>query len=123
MKAANGTPSSSRVDWLEVRGKSVNLSWYSAYPEIDGWRTVPWLGRISVALDPWVFHEHMSWIQVFEGQNGSFVIWDPEIGWTWTAEGWFPYLYSYGNTCWYYFLSGPSPRWFFNLNTGEWELF
>lgn len=123
MKAAAGSPSSSRVDWLEVRGSPAQLSWYSPYPEIDGWRTVPWIGRVSVGLHPWIFHEQMSWIQVIEGQDGSFAIWDPALGWMWTAEGWFPYLYAYGKASWLYFLTGPIPRWFFNLNQGEWELF
>ena len=109
------------TEW-RILGRPETPHWYSGYPEFNGWRAVAWMGRISVAESPWIYHEEMSWLQVFAGGNGNYAIWDPVVGWMWTAEGWFPYLYSWDKASWFYFLAGPSPRWFYTFKSGEWEV-
>ena len=81
-----------------------------------------WLGRIHTRKAPWIYHEQLSWVYALDGTGDNLSFWDPALVWLWTAKGWFPYLYAYATGDWYYFFAGPGPRWFFNLNKGEWEV-
>ena len=49
-------------------------------------------------------------------------LWTPDLGWLWTTESLYPYLYSSSEGAWLWYQRGSSsPRWFYNYGTGSWE--
>lgn len=107
-------------EWRVLKAKQP-ARWFEAYPLIGAWRDVSWLGFIFPANAPWIFHEGMGWNYMRDLGQGRFHLWDTALGWTYTAEDFFPHLFTYGERKWYLFIEGPDPRWFWNLTDGRWE--
>jgi hypothetical protein len=95
----------------------------------DGWCDSAWLGRFHERDYPWVYHEEHGWLYPVGRGNANFYFFDWSLGWLWTAEETYPYLYRYSDASWLYYLEGTGStgvRWFYNCNPAvndwEWDL-
>jgi hypothetical protein len=46
----------------------------------------------------------MHWLYANAGENGDLWLWSDQLGWLWTAENVYPYLYGHSNADWFYFF-------------------
>ncbi|MDX2109613.1 MAG: SMP-30/gluconolactonase/LRE family protein [Verrucomicrobiota bacterium] len=83
----------------------------------DDTRATNKLGTILVS-GPWVWSEAHSWWYIHPLGRNSFFLYDfaPELGWLWSGESFYPYLYSFKEGCWlYYYSISEKTRWFARL--------
>ena len=80
------------------------LWWESAPKESGSWRVSPWLGTFLPDASGWIYHSEMDWLYVQAGPKDDLWLWQPKLGWLWTAQDVFPHLYGHRISDWYYFL-------------------
>ncbi len=94
------------------------LWWESAQKENGSWRTSPWLGTFLPDSSGWIYHSEMDWLYVQAGPEGDLWLWQPKLGWLWTAQDVFPHLYGHRISDWYYFLKKQDGTpWFYDYST------
>jgi len=94
------------------------LWWESARKENGSWRTSPWLGSFLPDASGWIYHSEMDWLYVQAGPEGDLWLWQPKLGWLWTARDVFPHLYGHQISDWYYFLKKEDGTpWFYDYST------
>jgi hypothetical protein len=96
----------------------------------DLWRDSAWFGWYAhAAMNPgWIYHlEHgnlYTLVDEASGQNG-FYLFDADIGYLWSHETLYPYLYAFERDEWLYYLLGSGlgeSRWFYGYNSGWFSL-
>ncbi|MFP6854901.1 MAG: hypothetical protein VB980_03895, partial [Opitutales bacterium] len=103
-------------------------SWSTAaWAGSDSWRKSAWFGSFLVTTEgKWIYHEKHGWIYAPGGGDNldDVWFWSESLGWTWTNQATYPYLYkstgaSTGN--WLYFWDSYSPvggsRYFYDFST------
>jgi hypothetical protein len=87
----------------------------------DGYQST--LGYVNDTGEGWWFHYGLSrFIYPYSGAtDASLWIYIQSLGWCWTAEAYYPYLYRWEDGSWLLPLLDSNDFWFFNLNTNEWE--
>jgi peptidyl-prolyl cis-trans isomerase A (cyclophilin A) len=96
-------------------------SWESAESVGDGWYNLPWLGHYYSTSDNWVYHVYHGWLYRPASDMSSIWLHDQELGWVWTKESVYPFLYQYSTQGWLYYLSRSSnPRSFYDFEVGQW---
>jgi hypothetical protein len=94
------------------------LWWESAQKENGSWRTSPWLGTFLPDASGWIYHSEMDWLYAQAGPEGDLWLWQPKLGWLWTAQDVFPHLYGHQISDWYYFLKKEDTiPWFYDYST------
>ena len=94
------------------------LWWESAQKENGSWRTSPWLGTFLPDASGWIYHSEMDWLYVQSDPEGDLWLWQPKLGWLWTAQEVFPHLYGHQISDWYYFLKKKDGTpWFYDYST------
>ncbi|MDC0157546.1 cadherin domain-containing protein [Verrucomicrobia bacterium] len=94
------------------------LWWKSARKQNGSWRTSPWLGSFLPDASGWIYHSEMDWLYVQAGPEGDLWLWQPKLGWLWTARDVFPHLYGHQISDWYYFLKKEDGTpWFYDYST------
>jgi len=93
------------------------LWWESARKENGSWRTSPWFGSFLPDASGWIYHSEMDWLYVQAGPGGDLWLWQPKLGWLWTARDVFPHLYGHQISDWYYFLKKEDGTpWFYDYS-------
>jgi hypothetical protein len=93
------------------------LWWESAQKENGSWRTSAWLGTFLPDASGWIYHAEMDWLYVQAGPKGDLWLWQPRLGWLWTAQDVFPHLYGHQISDWYYFLKKQDGTpWFYDYS-------
>lgn len=88
---------------------------WAHYPvEEDGWKTVPWFGRIYDDPDShWIYHECHGWMYGLGFTEKSIWFWEEVLGWVWTGEDAYPWMYREGIGIWREDIYGTfEPRWY-----------
>ena len=94
------------------------LWWENAQKENGSWRTSPWLGSFLPDASGWIYHSEMDWLYVQSDPEGDLWLWQPKLGWLWTAQEVFPHLYGHQISDWYYFLKKKDGTpWFYDYST------
>ena len=86
------------------------------------WRSSNWFGNFSVTSGNWIFHEKHGWLYSSGGGDdlSNLWFWSQDLGWTWTNQKIYPYLYSASNGNWLYFWNSYSrrgKRYFYDFST------
>lgn len=84
-----------------------------------GWKYVEWLGWISDADYPWIYHEKLGWIQVSAINPEELWVWQERIDWSYTAAGIFPMVFRYSDGTWLQLQFGNEPGEFNLLPTTD----
>ncbi len=95
----------------------LNLWWENTAKANGSWRTSPWLGTFLPDASGWIYHSEMEWLYAQAGPEGDLWLWQPKLGWLWTAQGVFPHLYGHQISDWYYFLKKEDTiPWFYDYS-------
>tara|TARA_B110000305_G_C19453671_1_gene649522 strand:- start:679 stop:957 length:279 start_codon:yes stop_codon:yes gene_type:complete len=69
----------------------------------DNWYQSEWFGVFKHAQSEWIYHAELGWLYHGPvGQNGTW-FWASELGWSWTREGLWPYLWKQNDGGWLYY--------------------
>ena len=88
------------------------------------WKELPWFGTFWDKEFPWVYHAEHGWL--YAGGTGGTSMWfyDLEIGWWWTNQQYYPYIYLDSEKDWIFYQpnSDSSNRFFyFFKDGGKWQ--
>jgi hypothetical protein len=104
-----------------VEGK--NPEWIEATPgEATDWWTSPWLGSFYQSPNGWAMHGKLGWVYPVESPTAGLWFWKDGLGWLWTDDGVYPFLYGAGGTGWLYFFGQhEGTRLFYDYGKREWK--
>ena len=79
--------------------------WIYAQPTVakDWWRS-HWFGNFYLNTNGWARHEKLGWVYPMKSPTAGLWLWKKDIGWLWTAEGIYPYLFDVPRGGWLYFF-------------------
>jgi iron(II)-dependent oxidoreductase len=96
--------------------------WAGAWDLGQGWRWMDWFGYFAAGPEPWIYHAEHAWMYAVGTSAASLWLWTPDLGWLWTADEVYPFLYSAARQTWlFYAKDSRGPRWFFNWAAQRWE--
>ena len=129
-----GTSSSRLRDWLDPdntgllymdgRDPAAGSTWDAGYQSLgDGWRRLAWFGDyIPMGGDGWIWHNRHGFLFVpADAASGSIWLFAQDMGWLWTGNTTYPFLYRSSDGAWVWYNGATGPRWFRNMATGVWE--
>ena len=107
-----------------------NLIWQKSISHGHDWKSEPWFGNFMDKYFPWIYHEHIGWMYVGGGvqaydvelKTGGFWLYAETIGWFWTHDDAFPWVYLNDEKSWLYFDLDSSPRRYYLVNQNTWKV-
>lgn len=117
-------------NWAKVAQVYVGIAFETYFGTLtatgNGWWESSWLGFFNGLNYPIIYQEDQGfWICSGEGmKNGanSFWFYDYILGWVWTANGNYPWIYVNARQSWaYYAHNDANFRWFYFQSSGLWE--
>jgi hypothetical protein len=90
----------------------VGPAWASAFAsgQAADWWTSPWLGSFFLGKNGWLRHETIGWLFAVDDGAGGVWFWQENLGWLWTAEGVYPYLFLNAEKGWGFLLGDTAGR-------------
>lgn len=86
----------------------------------DGWRESAWFGYFNEYLaPPWIFSEELGWMYANVNQDGTFFLYFPHFAWIWSSEEFYPYIYGFDQSSWFYYWRGYAGAIWVNLSTNQ----
>jgi hypothetical protein len=73
----------------------------------NNWKQSSWFGTFYAAANGWQYHESLGWAYGSVIHEDSVWFWNQALGWFWTGDAIFPYLYISEEKTWFY-LTGKS---------------
>ena len=99
---------------------AVNLLTSQKVPQ---WYNSKWLGTYYDSTQGWIYHNYMEWVYSTGAAGDGLWLWHENIGWMWTQDGIYPYLYNYLNEHWIYLdLTAKTDKRFYDFSLGTWKL-
>lgn len=96
--------------------------WSGATDVGQGWMYLDWFGYFSSQYPPWIYHLQHGWMYTVGDSTGNIWLYTSDMGWLWTSEQSYSWMFSQSQNSWlYYQKDSDSPRWFFNMNTQQWQ--
>ena len=88
-----------------------------------GWRRLTWFGDYALmGAEGWIWHNKHGFFYVSTSSTpGDVWLYANDMGWLYTGNTLYPYLYRSSPAAWLWYNGSTSPRWFRNMNTGRWE--
>ena len=103
--------------------RSAIIPWCNSISIEDGWRYSEWFG-LFYPIDGWIFHEFHRFLYTEGRTESNLWIWDSRIGWFWTSKETYPSVYRSEESIWLWYLNESSdPRFFYDLQQGNWRAF
>ncbi len=99
------------------------LAWDFGYTDMGGgWRRLGWFGDYAVMGSGWIWHNKHGFFYVAANSTPWDVwLYANDMGWLWTGNSTYPYLYRSSDSVWLWYNGSTSPRWFRNMNDSTWE--
>ena len=98
--------------------------WDSGYTDIGGgWRRLAWFGDyVPMGGDGWIWHNKHGFLFATAASAASDIwFYTNDMGWLWTANATYPFLYRASDGAWLWYNGATNPRWFRNMTAGTWE--
>lgn len=97
-------------------------SYFPGTSEVEGgWRESETFGVIYTALFPWIHSPDHGWWFVEGSGDPSIFLYDLKLGWLWTREDLYPYLYSFQRRAFLFYDSTEGPtRFFYDFEQKAW---
>ena len=91
-------------------------------PEIGGgWRTSGWFGNFRMFGNGWGMHQDLGWFHTAKSADAGLWLWKKDLGWLWTDQGVYPFVYSSDKGGWLYFYGQRQGlKLFFDYETKNW---
>ena len=77
---------------------------FAGKAEEQGWFRSDWFGLFLPANQNWVFHQDFEWIYHGATNQNGIWFWSERIGWSWTREDVWPYLWMNNQSNWTYYF-------------------
>jgi hypothetical protein len=80
--------------------------WISAKPGVAAnWWSSSWLGSFYMndANASWIMHSELGWLYPMASGKSGVWLWKENLGWLWTDEAFYPFLYQNTSAGWLYF--------------------
>ena len=87
---------------------------------VPGWKKAGWFGFFFADFYPWVYHQKLGWIYVFEKGNLGVWFYRENLGWIWTGRGVFPAMYMTSRAQWIYLDMEQVTTTIYDYLRGEW---
>lgn len=120
-RTASGITGASNAVFSVTLAPSVNVRYFpDAVADSWGFATSDWFGRFYHLADPWIVHDDLDWLYLWDtGTADLMLYWFEPLGWVFSNESLWPYWYDYDNARWLYYWEEFSPPWVFtDLDTG-----
>jgi hypothetical protein len=87
-----------------------------------GWFRYMWFGDFAVMGGDWIWHNKHGFLYSASTSSQSMWLWSMTMGWLWTGETTYPFLYRLNDGAWiWYQKPSTNPQWFYNFSAGRWE--
>ena len=86
-----------------IRDRSYDAP-FAGKAEEQGWFRSDWFGLFLPANQNWVFHQDFEWIYHGATNQNGIWFWSERIGWSWTREDVWPYLWMNNQSNWTYYF-------------------
>ena len=99
-------------------------AWDSGYTPIGGnWRRLSWFGDyVPMGDDGWFWHNKHGFLFSPPANTPSSIwLYAQDMGWLWTANATYPFLYRSNDDAWLWYNGSTNPRWFRNMTANRWE--
>ena len=82
---------------------------------------LPWFGTFHVFGNGFIYHFEHGALHTPSTSTDSLWLWQEPLGWLWTSEEVYPFLYHEPSANWLYYLPGgePGARYFFNFDPAD----
>ena len=117
--------------WLANTNSSIGFWSFTVTDELpvqpqellgQGWWQSSWFGIYNDTDYPWFNHQTLGFLYYLGSGPSTIWLWSDTLGFLWTKEAEFPFLWSVKKDTWLWYLTGSvEPRLFFNFSIGEWE--
>jgi hypothetical protein len=80
--------------------------WVNAQPGVAAnWWTNSWFGSFYMndANASWIMHSELGWLYPMASGKSGVWLWKENLGWLWTDEAFYPFLYQNTSAGWLYF--------------------
>ncbi|MDX2110711.1 MAG: serpin family protein [Verrucomicrobiota bacterium] len=95
----------SEADRLQLAQLTVK-GFFDGQLGVSGWVTQTFMGDLYTSAYPWLYHTGWGWFYPFLGVDGStwagFWFWQPESGWYYTRQSWYPFAWNANDGVWYW---------------------
>jgi alpha-tubulin suppressor-like RCC1 family protein len=86
-----------------------------------GWREADWFGVYFPTTSGWNYHTEHGWIYPVGNSLDSIWYWDSTLGWCWTNQSVYPFIYNYNISAWvHYMRESKDPRLFYDYAKRAW---
>lgn len=89
----------------------------------NGWKGSNWFGSFFETSSPWVYHLELDWIYTDFESNGSVWFWHEKLGWCWSAETCYPFVFQDGKGWLYFDFTNSSDAIFYDFSARKWSEF
>ena len=98
-------------------------AWDEGNVDLGGsWRRLAWFGDYAVMGGGWIWHNRHGFFYVTETSTpGDAWLYAQDMGWLWTGNATYPFLYRSSDGAWLWYNGSTNPRWFRNMTAGTWE--
>ncbi len=84
--------------------------------------SLPWWGDFYDPGVGYILHETHGWLFVVGRDPSHLWLYDSKLGWLWTNEQIYPFLFLAKNNFWLWYAAGSvNPRYFYNFNRRRWQ--
>lgn len=96
--------------WIYLNENGADWTGATRLEEGSDWWESWWLGTYFKGDNGWWYHESLGWLHASGSQESGLWMWKQGVGWLWTRELVYPFLYSYEKESWYYFNGDSNQR-------------
>ena len=110
-KNAEGTSYGSQERFTAIK-EPTGPAWASAQAsgQAADWWTSQWFGSFFLGKNGWMRHETIGWLFAVDDGAGGVWLWQENLGWLWTGEGVYPYVFLNVEKGWGFLLGDAEGR-------------
>ena len=108
---------------FDIGAYEYQAGWDAGYQDLgSGWRRLTWFGDYAAMGGGWIWHNKHGFLYPTPGSTRSDIwFFTNDMGWLWTANATYPFLYRASPAAWLWYNGATNPRWFRNMTAGTWE--
>ena len=107
----------------DIGAYEYQAGWDAGFQNLgSGWKRLTWFGDYVSMGGGWIWHNKHGFMYPTPSSTRSDVwFYTQDMGWLWTANATYPFLYRASPAGWLWYNGATNPRWFNNMTTGQWE--